>query len=338
MIRENSERIVRTRTAALRDLDAEHLLDGPHVPDAVDHRGDVVQAVRVGDHLVPGVRLRHLLEAAVQIPDLRFGPRDPLAVQPRDQVNDAVGRGVRRPDRDRLRLEVPGPLVGLLRPGGHLQVLLGEEPALARRVVLAQRMADEGVVAQDAPAGSGAPENRSRRGRRPPARTSWRPARRRSTEGSAGGAASGRRTLTRTCSLRGSECRWTTASKRVFCPGALQVVHARQIQKEVVAAVRVVAEEARQGRPVRRSDLQRRQIEVADLDPLRERASRARRSRILSAAARKRRGRDGAQAGLFRRAACAERLSRDSSPDLIFRCSSRIPKMSSSGVGGQPGT
>ena len=37
-----------------------------------------------------------------------------------------------------------------LRPLRHAEVFLGEEPALARRVVLAQRVADERVVAEDA--------------------------------------------------------------------------------------------------------------------------------------------------------------------------------------------
>ena len=38
----------------------------------------------------------------------------------RDEMHDPVRRGVRRPNRDRLRLEVSGALVGLRRLGPHL--------------------------------------------------------------------------------------------------------------------------------------------------------------------------------------------------------------------------
>ena len=44
------------------------------------------------------------------------------------------------------------------------------------------------------------------------------------TDGRTGGSASsGRITFARTCSSRESECRWTTASKRVFCPARFRL-------------------------------------------------------------------------------------------------------------------
>jgi hypothetical protein len=134
----------------VRDLDSEHLLDRAHVSHAVDHGGDVVQAIGVGDDAVPVMGLRHLLEAAMQVADHRLSADDPLPIQPGDQMDDSVRRGMRRADRDGLRLEVAGPLIGPLGPFRHPQLLLRVEPALARRVVLAERVSDERVVAQQA--------------------------------------------------------------------------------------------------------------------------------------------------------------------------------------------
>src|SRR6266498_1648288 len=133
MIRENSERIVRTSWPR----------SGTSIPSIFSTArtyptplimADVVQPVAERDRLVPGVRLRHLLEAAVHVSDLRLGARDPLPVQPRDQMDDPVRGRMGRPDRDRLRLEVAGLLLGMRRPVGHPEVFLREEPSLARRV------------------------------------------------------------------------------------------------------------------------------------------------------------------------------------------------------------
>ena len=163
--------------AAVRDLDAEHLLDGPAVADAVDHRRAVVEPVGVGDDLVPVVRLGHLLEAAVEVADDRLGPDDLLAVEARDEVDGPVRRRVRGADLDRLRLEVPGHLFGVSRPLGHPQVLLGKNQRWPGRSPCAaggrRRRRGRGCGA-----GSDDPGSRSRRGRRPRARTSRPPARR----------------------------------------------------------------------------------------------------------------------------------------------------------------
>ncbi len=132
-----------------RDLDPEHLLDGAGVPVAVDHRGAVVQAVRVGDHLRVRVRLRHLLEAAVQVPALALGRHDPLAVDAQDDPERAVRRGVRRPEVERHRLEDVLREIGLRGESGLEDVLVGAEPALPRLVVLAQGVPDEAVVRQE---------------------------------------------------------------------------------------------------------------------------------------------------------------------------------------------
>ena len=141
---------------------------------AVDHRPHLGElAVPVGTDRVEVRRVEDDAEHAVGRPleaqgrecvvgahegDTIQGPEtaplerayDPLAVQSRDQVDDPVRGRVRRPDRDRLGLEVTRPHVLLFRPRGHLEVLFREEQPLAGRVVLPQRVSDEGVVAQDA--------------------------------------------------------------------------------------------------------------------------------------------------------------------------------------------
>ena len=65
-------------------FDAEHLLDSECVADPVDHARAVVEAVGVGNDLVPTVGLRHLFKTTVQVPDLAFGARDDLSVEPGD--------------------------------------------------------------------------------------------------------------------------------------------------------------------------------------------------------------------------------------------------------------
>ena len=64
----------------LGDLDAEHLLDCHRIRYAVHHGGHVVEAISEGNHLPVHVRLRHLLEAPVQIADLGIGIDDLFAV------------------------------------------------------------------------------------------------------------------------------------------------------------------------------------------------------------------------------------------------------------------
>src|SRR5580765_6182439 len=117
---------------------------------------------------------------------------------------------------------------------------------------------------------------------------------------------------------------------------ALQVVHAREVQEEVVAAFRIVAQPFRQRWPFRGRDLERGEIQIHDLDSAGE-GSRAETPADLLRGRGQRRRLDRAQAG-FPAANFADRLSRDISPERIFRCNSMMPYISSSGVGGQPGT
>src|SRR5256714_1119397 len=82
---------------ARRDFEAEHLLDrlDPHQP--VRDSRDVVEPVPVRrDHRVQTV-LRDLLHAAVQEPYVAVEVNDGLAVEPQDDAQDAVRRGVLRP-------------------------------------------------------------------------------------------------------------------------------------------------------------------------------------------------------------------------------------------------
>ncbi len=318
MMRENSERIVRDQPAAVRDLDAQHLLDRPHVADAVDHGRHVVQPVAVRNDLVPVVGLRHLLEAAMEVADHRLGADDPLPVQARDEVDDAVRGGMRRPDRDRLRLEMIDLLVGLLGPLRHPEVFLGEEPALAGGVVLAQRVPHEGVVAQEAVevrvSREGDPVQveglalEPVRGR-PDCPRRWEP---KETPLSA----SGNGMRTRTWLLRESECRWTTSSKRDARAAAAEVVHAAEVQKQVVLTAGVIPQKARQHRPVLRRHLDRREVALGHRRPARNRRVR---DPIAQPLGRRREGghlrdrHEGCSAANF-----AERLSRDFSPEAIF--------------------
>src|SRR5690606_20733953 len=60
----------------------------------------VVAAVGVGNDLGVGELLRVLLEAAVEVPDVRVDVDDPLAVDPGLQPEHAVGAGVLGPHTD----------------------------------------------------------------------------------------------------------------------------------------------------------------------------------------------------------------------------------------------
>ncbi len=115
-----------------------------------------------------------------------------------------------------------------------------------------------------------------------------------------------------------------------------QVVDAAEVEEEVVLAAGIVPEKAGQRQPVLRPDLDRRQIEIEDLRP------RADRRGLQPLAELLRRRRQGGGRGdrhvRLSAAKRAERESRDFSPDAIFFWSSRIAWISSSGVGGQPGT
>jgi GNAT superfamily N-acetyltransferase len=101
---------------ARRRLDPKHLLHGERVADAVHHRRAIVQPIGVGDHLVPGVALRHFLEAAVEVADLHLGPGDHFPVEPDHGPERPVRRRVRGAEVQHLRLEVVLVLPALPRP------------------------------------------------------------------------------------------------------------------------------------------------------------------------------------------------------------------------------
>ena len=82
--------------AALRDRQAEELLDGHAVAHVVDERRDVVEPVGIRNDAVVVDRLRHLLEAAVEVANLHVGVDDLLPVERGNDADDPVhGRDAR---------------------------------------------------------------------------------------------------------------------------------------------------------------------------------------------------------------------------------------------------
>src|SRR5437762_14212674 len=65
--------------------------------DVVQNGRGVVQAVGVGEAVVPRPLLAHLLEAAVEVADLDLDVDDGLAVEAEVVLDGAVRRRVRRP-------------------------------------------------------------------------------------------------------------------------------------------------------------------------------------------------------------------------------------------------
>jgi hypothetical protein len=101
------------------NLGREQLLGGEHVGELVPEAMGVVHAVRVRDGLLVRAVLHRLLEAAVQVPDLRREPRDPLAVEVHDEAQHAVRARVLGPDVDahEFGLELAAPLAPELFDG-----------------------------------------------------------------------------------------------------------------------------------------------------------------------------------------------------------------------------
>ena len=99
--------------AARRQLDAQQLLDGVVPGDLVGDRRDVVHPVDDGDVLVEVEVLAELLEAAVQVADVRHGLDDGLAVEGEDEAQRGVRGRVLRPEVERPEVF----LVGALRRG-----------------------------------------------------------------------------------------------------------------------------------------------------------------------------------------------------------------------------
>ena len=91
---------MRAQVARRGHLDAEELLDGEDVQELVRVERDVVDPRRVRDGLPPRLVLHVLLEAGVEIPDDRADAGDRLAVEVDDEAEDAVRRGMVRPEVD----------------------------------------------------------------------------------------------------------------------------------------------------------------------------------------------------------------------------------------------
>src|SRR6476661_5373812 len=86
--------------AALRDLDAEQPLRAEGEGDVVSRTVEVILAVRPGYDLVVLPILADLLEAAVQVADVRDAPHHRLAIQLEHQPEHAVRGRVLRADID----------------------------------------------------------------------------------------------------------------------------------------------------------------------------------------------------------------------------------------------
>ncbi len=78
-------------------LDAQELFHRQAVPEIVRLTGQVVDPVHEGQALVVGAGFAHLLDAPMEVADVRVGPEDEFAVQFHFYPEDAVGAGVLRP-------------------------------------------------------------------------------------------------------------------------------------------------------------------------------------------------------------------------------------------------
>src|SRR5215211_3228036 len=87
-------------SAALRDVYAPQTLGAECKRDIVADRVEVVLAVGPRDDLIVLAVLSDLLEAAVEIADVRDAPNDRLALELENQAKHAVGCGVLRAQVD----------------------------------------------------------------------------------------------------------------------------------------------------------------------------------------------------------------------------------------------
>ena len=101
--------------AARRQLDAQEFLDRMVPGDFVGHRRNVVHAIDDGDVLVVVQVFAELLEAAMEVADVRDRLDDGFAVESQDQAQRRVRGRVLRP-------EVQGPEVILVRRRAGLPV------------------------------------------------------------------------------------------------------------------------------------------------------------------------------------------------------------------------
>ena len=169
--------------AAARHGDAEQLLDRQREGVLLVHRRDVVEPVEIRHRLQVGLVLDQLLGAAMQQPDMRIDALDDLAVELQHQAQHTVRRRVLRPEVDVegadfgfgherllwLRFFVAGQhVVGAFPRRQEIEIAeflrqphrLVDDPLLlvvvadldeaGEREVLAQRIALEAVVGEDA--------------------------------------------------------------------------------------------------------------------------------------------------------------------------------------------
>src|SRR4029453_6278876 len=127
--------------SAVRDVDAEELLDGARVAEVVDEGRDVVEAVGVGNGIVVRADLAVLLEGAVEVADLHVRLHHRLAVELREDADDAVHGGMRGAE---VHEHVLAALAARGRPlaqeqlsgrpfaHGHISILLASPSAAAR--------------------------------------------------------------------------------------------------------------------------------------------------------------------------------------------------------------
>jgi hypothetical protein len=73
------------------NFELKELFDRQRVRRIVDHRREVVDTVGEGDNLLVKLRLAGLLDAGVEIPDVRSERDDGLAVQLDDEAKHTVG-------------------------------------------------------------------------------------------------------------------------------------------------------------------------------------------------------------------------------------------------------
>ncbi len=171
---------------ARRRLDAEQLLDRERVGMLLAHRRDIVEPVEIGHRLEIGLVLDQLLGAAMEEADMRIGTLHDLAVHLEDEAQHAVGRRMLRPeihgealdlglglgahDRSSFAFSSPGRIVAHAFPRRQeieaaelllqahrlvddalLLLVVAQLDIAGERKVLAQRMALEAVIGEDAP-------------------------------------------------------------------------------------------------------------------------------------------------------------------------------------------
>ncbi len=85
---------------ALWHLEAEELLDGQDVGEAVGLRGQIVHPLDERDHLLPLLLFRRLLDPGVQVADGRHARLDRLAIELQHEAQHAMRAGVLGPHVD----------------------------------------------------------------------------------------------------------------------------------------------------------------------------------------------------------------------------------------------